>query len=386
MTGDQRPDSAYGLDRAPYPLRTRLPRLLLPRLAERPGPDRPEANRPGAGRLLQVEPVPGGWLVTVEGGDHVRLLDARLRLRRQIGIPTPVDGYVYPHVAADATCSIFAVSHRTGLRVFIATDGEQPRLLWEARHEDQPWYPFSGSRCVIDPQSRVWWARPDESRNDRIVVSDARTGTTIAEGLIEQLGCQYIFALHPAGHAAILDGAAGQDGSFLWQMILVPSELSIDEKGNGDQIMGGFTADGRHFVTAPHHGETLSIHRWPGGTVVDSIHSARVFLNETEIGEAAVDRFGFHASFLGERHVIADTRQGRLLLFAVDPLTPIAELWPGGYAIRGYDAGGQPVDRTEDAIDYEGELTGWVVVGNQLLTMHQNGSLHLWDLSSAPWR
>lgn len=175
-------------------------------------------------------------MVTVEGGEHVTLLDERLRLRREIAIPTPVVGYVHPHVGVDATCSVFAVSHRTGLRVFSAPEGDQLRLLWETRHQEQPWYAFNGSRCVIDRQSRVWWVQPDTGRTDRIVVSDVRTGEAIADALIEQFNCHYYFSPHPDGDAAVLDGAAGQDGSFVWQVLLDASDLSVCRLGGDDRI------------------------------------------------------------------------------------------------------------------------------------------------------
>lgn len=104
-------------------------------------------------------------------------------------------------------------------------------------------------------------------------------------------------------------GAAGQDGSFLWQLRLEDPKLSIRAFDTIDRIMGGFDAHASRFVTAPHHAHAIRLHRRADGAVVDELPHRRVFRGD--VGDDDCDWFDYCAFFLDDARIVANTRQQR---------------------------------------------------------------------------
>lgn len=363
--------SADDRDDAPNPFRLDIQRRVLPQLA----------HRDGTGRPMQFDLTESGWLATFEHSDEVTFLDDDLQRRRRIGVALPFEDSVRPEISVDAHGAFLVVSYRTAVCGYAVSPGDgKARLLW--RIDQHPWSSFEGTACAIDGQSRLWWVRRDSGENDWATVSDVVTGKTIAEtGLAAPYRCHYGIVLHPDGNSAMVDGGAGQDGSFLWKVALRTGALSVQPISSDDRFMGGFSPDGMRFVTAPHGAEAgIMIHRWSDCAVLEKLPRERVFIDQ-DSEDASSDHFEAQATFFGNSSVIAGTRQNRLLLLRTDPLRVEAELWPTGLPILGYGDRGQPVNDPRAVVDFERDLRGWLVARNRLLTTHRDGALSVWDLS-----
>ncbi len=346
-------------------------RWVLPKLAE----------RSGAGRHPIIDRHDQGWLQVrrARATHEVLLLDHNLQPLRRVVLSLADDRYHPPAVAVDAAFRLVAVAHRSGLRLYTT----EPRLLWEVEHE--PWYDWEHSACWFDREGRMWWISPQGS-SVRLAVVAPRTGSSVASCLFNARGCGFRLVPHPAEPAVVVDGGAGQDGSFLWRAHLgSDGQLSMRAYQASTRIMGGFSPDGARFVTAPHGDRVVAVHRWPDGRVMDILGGDVVFLREAEEGHPGmVDGFQYRTSFLDDRHVLIDTHQRRLLLLAVHPLRVVAELWPAGYVVRGFGERGRPVSDPSCAWDYEGDLVDWVADGRQLFTELTGGRLCLWRLPELP--
>jgi hypothetical protein len=355
---------------APSPFRRPVPRRLLRRLAD----------RSVAGRQLSEVRFGKGWLIAVRNGDELLRFDEHLNQLRSLAIPTRTDT-VFPAIAVNHDCSLVAIAHRTGLRVFACQPARgEAHFIWDALHG--PWETIESPDCAFDNSSRVWWVRPGgDSRADRIVVLDSRTHTIVAEASIPRTGYAHRVVIHPGGTAAIIESAAGQDESVLWRAVLNPNGLSVDQLNTSDRVMGGFSYDGTRFITTPHAGDgSIIIHSWPDARVVDSLAASSIFLKHDDGSDVGHDDFDYWSSFIDDQHVIVDTHQRRLLLLRTDPLELLAELWLDGYEIVAYGNRGQPVTDPDAAVDYERDLTTWSVASGRLLTRHANEHLCLWEL------
>jgi hypothetical protein len=357
-------------DSVPNPFRIEIPRHVLPLLAQLE-----ETRRP-----IQLDRTEDGWLATFERADEVVFLDDHLKRQRRISVALPVESYVRPEVGVDPNGRFLVVSYRTAICGYALPSGDgHARLLWKS--DQEPWSSFEGTSCAVDGQSRLWWIRRDSGQKELVTISAIETGTTLAEAeLAESYDCHYGIVLNPDGDSAMLDGGAGQDGSFLWKVVFRAGRLSMQALSTDDRVMGGFSPDGIRFVTAPHNIGAISIQRWSDCAVIDRLPGERVFIDE-DSEEAACDHFDVQATFFGGQRVIANTRQNRLLLLRTDPLRVEAELWPQGSPIYGYGDRGQRVHDARAAVDFERDLRGGLVARNKLLAGHRGGGLSVWDLS-----
>jgi hypothetical protein len=322
------------------------------------------------------------WLIAVPDGDRLLQLGAQLNALPSLPVATPTEP-LYA-ITAQPDHNTVAVAHRAGLRAYACQPARgEAHLLWEVRHD--PWEEFASPACAFDGPARLWWVRTGPyPAVDRLAVLDPRTGDALAEADLAPAGYIYQLVIHPGGSAALVEGAAGQDPTILWRAELGPNGLAVEQLTTGDRIMGGFSPDGARFVTVPHAwGDPLLVHRWPDAAVLEALATSSVFLDEREVSSGEPENFEYQALFADERHVLVDTRQRRLLLLRTGPLELIAELWPEGYELVAYGAGGQPVDDLEDVVDYAGDLTTWTIAGERLLTLHRTGHLCLWDLAAA---
>jgi hypothetical protein len=324
--------------------------------------------------------------VALQDGNELVLLKNELQADHRVRLPALIEEYLQPRIHLDSFGTILAVSHTEGVSVFdVSSPDRQPRLVWEVRHE--PWHHWEGADCVIDRRSRLWWVRADRPL-EYVVISNLHSGETITEVPVdESYGCFYDFYLHPGGDAAILDGAAGQDGSFLWKLQFDGVSLSIAAFDTNHRIMGGFDAQGGRFVTAPHHGNAIQVHRWTDGAVVDELAHEQVFRGN--VGDDDCDCFDYCATFLDDGRIVVNTVQQRFLLLTTDPLEVHAELWPDGLGIHAYGRGGQPVDAS-NALSFMRDLQNWAVTRDGLLTTHGRGRMCVWALpnvdgGASPW-
>jgi hypothetical protein len=368
MTQSEFMDSDKGSQGEWSPFVGKPDRWVLPKLAE----------LSGAGRHL-INRHDQGWLLVrrARATHEVFLLDHELQPLRRVVLSLADERHHPAVVAVDAAFRLVAVAHRSGLKLY-TTDA---RLLWEVEHE--PWYDYERSACWFDREGRMWWTSPQHS-SVRLAVVAPETGSSVASCLFHARGCMFELVPHPTEPAVVVDGGAGQDGSFLWRAHLgSDGQLSMRAYQASSRIMGGFSPDGSRFVTAPHEDGAVAVHGWPDGRVVDILDGDAVFLPEGR-HPGMVDGFEYRTSFLDNRHVLIDTYQRRLLLLAVHPLRVIAELWPAGYQVRAYGERGQPVSDPSLAWDYEGDLADWVVDGRHLFTELIGGRLCLWRLPELP--
>jgi hypothetical protein len=344
-------------------------RWVLPKLAE----------HSGVGRHPIIDRHDQGWLLVrrAKATYEVLLLDHELQPLRRVALPLADNPCHSAVVAVDPAFRLVAVAHRSGLRLYTT----EARLLWEVEHE--PWYDWEHSACWFDREDRMWWISPQHS-SVRLAVVAPHTGSSVASCLFDARSCGFWLVPHPTEPAVVVDGGAGQDGSFLWRAYLgSDGQLSIRAYQASTRIMGGFSTDGSRFVTAPHGDRAVAVHRWPDGRVVDILDGDAVFRREGR-RTGMVDGFQYRASFVDDSHVLIDTHQRRLLLLAVHPLRVVAELWPAGYEVRGYGERGRPVSDPSLAWDYEGDLVDWVADGRHLFTELIGGRLCLWRLPELP--
>lgn len=331
------------------------------------------AEREFAYRLnLPVPTHGGGWLVSFWDHPEVVILDAGLNEVQRLDLQAQSEGYCSTEVAMSRNGALLALSTRTELRLVDRRGAVLRRLPHHA------WDAFTGSRCFFDAQGRLWYVRPrddDEATESGVLtVLDPASGAAVFEQAIESDVGHFVLSPLPDHAGALIDVACGQDGSFLHLARLTGAGLTIEEYPFDDRIFcGGFSPNGSEFITGTHSGDAVKVHSFPGGQVIASVKGKTIFAGD-DLGGQFGDDVGYQAIFLDDDHLLADTRFGRMLLIDRRTMQLIGTVWPPGYELRGYDAGG--------GLAYEGGLTSLHSAGpGRVLMGYKEKAIRLLDFA-----
>jgi len=305
-------------------------------------------------RLSLPVPAPdGGWIVSVQDHPDVVLLDPQLNEIQRLDLQAHSQHYCDTAVAMSRDGQRLALSGRTQLRIF----NRRGKLLRRLSHE--PWYPFYGSSCFFDGDDRLWYVRPRDkpSGDDKLTILHPQWGTILVEQTIESRGGYSHLFPCPDHAGALIHIGCGQDGSFLYLARLTAAGLTVERYPFDDRtFFGGFSPNGREFVTGAHQGDAIKVHSFPSGQVVASVESDTVFAADDLISEYP-DSVGYQAIFLDDDHFLTDTQFGRMLLFERATMQPKGIVWPPGYSLTGYDLSGKETDDPSKVTEYVGSLS-----------------------------
>jgi hypothetical protein len=246
-----------------------------------------------------------------------------------------------------------------------------------------PWDSFCGSSCFFDAEARLWCVRPGDQpgTNDRLTVVPPRRDAALIETVIENPVGHFSLFPCPGGHGALIDVGCGQDGSYLYLARLSDSVLTVEPYPFADRAFaGGFSPNGREFVTGAHSGDALKVHSFPDGRVVGSIDSDTLFGREV-LPDEHMDAIGYQAIFLDDDHLLTDTRFGRMLLIQRRDLRVLGTVWPVGCKLRAYSKYGRGTDEPTEIVGYEVGLTSLHPAGHgRLLAVYNERALRLLDV------
>lgn len=318
-------------------------------------------------------PVPthgGGWLVSFQDHPDVVIFDAWLNEVQRLDLQAQDEGYCSTEVAVSRDGALFALSTRTEMRLVDRRGAVLRRFPHHA------WDAFTGSSCFFDAQGRLWYVRPydDAVENGVLTVIDPASGVTVFERAIDSDVGHFVLSPLPDQAGALIDVACGQDGSFIHLARLTGAGLTIEEYPFDDRTFcGGFSPNSTEFITGAHSGDAVKVHSFPGGQATASVKGRAIFAGDDLSGEFG-DSVGYWAIFLDGDLLLADTTFGRLLLIDRRTMQLIGSVWPPGYELRGYDAGG--------GLAYEGGLTSLHAAGpGRVLMGYKEKAIRLLDFS-----
>lgn len=328
------------------------------------------AEREFTHRLNLPVPAPGGgWLVSFRDHPEVVILDAGLNEVQRLDLQAQDEDYCSTGVAMRRDGALLALSARTELRIVDRRGAVLRRFPHPA------WDAFTGSSCFFDAQGRLWYIRPyDEATESGVLtVLDAASGATVSEQEVNSdIGHFGLFPL-PSLDGALIDVSCGQDGSFLHLARLTGAGLTVEDYPFDDRTMPSLSPGGGEFATGAHSGNAVKVHAFPGGQVIASVKGKTIFAGD-DLGGNFGDDVGYQAIFLDDHHLLADTRFGRMLLIDRRTMQLIGTVWPPGYELRGYDAGG--------GLAYEGGLTSLHSAGpGRVLMGYKEEAIRLLDFA-----
>jgi hypothetical protein len=282
------------------------------------------------------------------------------------------------HAAMSPDGLWLGLSARTELRVV------NRRGMVFHRFPHNAWESFTGSNCFFDAKCRLWYVQPGDQPgvDDRLSILNPGSGERIAERTIRNpVGLFYLFPC-PDQESVLVDVGCGQDGSYLYLARLDGAELTLAEYPFDDRTFsGGFSLDGREFVTGAHAGDALMVHSFPNGHVVASIESETLFAADDLSGETT-DDVGYQAIFLDDDHLLAQTGFGRLVLLDRRSMRLLGTVWPTGCRLRGYDEHGEETDDPIQTVSYETGLCSLHPAGpGKVLTVYDQTTVRLLDVS-----
>jgi hypothetical protein len=321
------------------------------------------------GRPVQTHD--GGWVISFRDQPAAMVLDERLN--EILRLDVPVDA----HIAAGRAGPGFAVLTKEELRIL------EPNGTIRHTIPQRAWQPWAGTDCAIDGHGRVWYARPGDKpgTNDCLVIVDPASGTTVAEEVIENdVGFFALYAcLDP--NSMLVEVSCGQDGTFLYHAAWTGSKIAIQPYPFEDRsFSGGFSPDGREFVTGSHEGDGVQVHGLPDGQVAASIASEAIF-GEDEFDSDEPDDVGYEALFLSNERVLIDTHSRRLVLIDRPSMEMLGWVWPESYDINDDNAHEEDV---AGARSYERSLDSFHCgAPAELLVVFDGGLIRLLDVSSA---
>jgi hypothetical protein len=335
------------------------------------------ARREFKQRISTPVPTPdGGWIISFRDQPGTVVLDRRLNDVRQFDTP--------PQSVVAAGGSVFAVLTKQQLLI-LDPHGASLRTI-----PQRAWQPWAGTNCAFDGHDRLWYARPGDrpGTNDCLVIVDPASGITVAEQVIENdVG---LFDLNPCPDpdCMLVAVSCGQDGTFLYHARWTGKEIAIQAYPFEDRsFTGGFSPNGREFVTGSHEGDGVLVHSLPGGEVVASIDSEDMF-GDDDLPSEESDDVGYQALFLGDEHLLVDTMSRRLVLIERHKMELLGCVWPEGYELKAYDDAGEEADDPTEACSYEGSLDSFHCgAAGELLAgferdLLNTGLLRLLDVSS----
>jgi hypothetical protein len=257
---------------------------------------------------------------------------------------------------------------------------------WTLTHPPWPRGVIGSAALVIDHRLAI--AVPSSPvlagygvRAAELAIVDITNGSeSRREPLIDEIGGPEGFhaMTHRGGLGGALDGGYGQDGSQIWRITASAGRPLITPLGTLDRVLADLSPNGDELLTTPHFGGGLIVYRWDDLAEAARLERAEVFDLEDEL---TADRFDFDASFLSSDRLLAMTRQRRLLVIDRGAMTVECQIVPSGFDIIGYDNAGRPVDDPEQALDFEGDITGVTVLdGNRMLIHGKDGRLDFCEL------
>ncbi len=346
-------------------------------------------------------PVPwdGGWIIAQPDPPSVILLDASLQVIRQFALPVATEDYVYTEVACSRDARFLAISARTRIEIF-DSNGES---LHTIAHE--PWDSFEGSTCCFDADGKLWCVQPQKEEDgcDHLTIIDPESGEVVAEQAIRDEHGNPAdvghFSLYPCpnGVDMLLNLACGQDGSLLYLAHRTPQRLEVNAYPFDDRTFsGGFSPNGREFVTGAHQGDSVKVHAFPSSQVLASADSTMLFEGvesdyeeaeddnyEVEEEEEETDHVGYQALYLNDAHLLVETGFGRLLLLDRQTMQPIGNVSLPDFPLQGYDEHGKETDDPDRAISYETGLSSIHPAGpNRVLAVYNARQFRLLGLAS----
>jgi hypothetical protein len=314
----------------------------------------------------------GGWVISFRDQPSAVVLDGRLNEVLRLDVPADA------HIAAGRAGPGFAVLTKKELRVL------DPKGTLRHAIPQRGWQPWAGTDCAIDGHDRVWYARPGDKpgTNDCLVIVDPTSGATVAEERFENdVG---FFALHACldPDSMLVEVSCGQDGSFLYHAAWTGSKIAIQPYPFEDRsFSGGFSPDGREFVSGSHEGDGVQVHGLPDGRVVASIDSEAIF-GEDQFDSDEPDEVGYEALFLSNERILIDTHSRRLVLIDRPSMEVLGCVWPEGYDVKADDNADE--DDAAEACSYHGSLDSFHFrAPAELLVVFDGGLIRLLDVSSA---
>jgi hypothetical protein len=172
------------------------------------------------------------------------------------------------------------------------------KVLWSTRH--QPWGENgseSGS-CVFDAQGRHVWATVPSKNGDVWQVLDARNGKVLAFAPLHCNAAGSEVLIHPDGKHVGLSVGEGQDAVRIYWGTFRNGRLQVVEHDRQDRVLCDVHPAGKMFLTMPHGGGPVELHRFPSGKVLGTCHPSDL---DTDIE----DTFDFIAAFINKEMIIA---------------------------------------------------------------------------------
>ncbi|MFI5533017.1 hypothetical protein ACIA8O_31215 [Kitasatospora sp. NPDC051853] len=282
----------------------------------------PDAASVTGGHALLAHPS-GARHALLRDGDALVLLD----LVEAFGgreavlarVPNPWPGHRLPAGAATEGGDLVVLPGHRSVRALEA-DG---RTRWEHRHgcrADGPHRhegeePCSGrswhGSCGMSPDGTVVWAHvlpdldhsdPDADSHEEWLVLDATDGAVLGRARIEG-GSQGSHHLpHPDDGLMLLATGQGQDGSPAYLGHWDGTALTVRELGDGFRIPTSVHPSGRAFLSTPHSGGPLHLHRLPDGTALTGRHA-----DDLSTGPGHRPRWDYVAGFVDPHTVVAGT-------------------------------------------------------------------------------
>jgi hypothetical protein len=178
-----------------------------------------------------------------------------------------------------------------------------------------------------------------------------------------------------------IDAGYGQDGSEIWRVAITgQGGIEVTKMDTIDRVLSDISPSGDELLTTPLDSEHLAIFRWTDLAEIAVLRRADVFDVDADEGITS-DSFDFDAWYLGADHILARTRQGRLLGIERNTMTARYQLAVDGFDVYGYNNRGKRVDDPSDAFDFESDISGVTVLSqSRIVVQGRNGRGQVCDL------
>ncbi|NLR59178.1 hypothetical protein HGH93_13770 [Chitinophaga polysaccharea] len=302
--------------------------------------------------------------------------DLQLEWIKDLGVDA--GGYVSPRVDISPDGKLFSITQANRLRVFDETG--EPQF-----HFEHPaWEAFNGANGFFTPDNRRLLFMFPGTDCDHLSVLDLNSREVkMTTPVTDHQYCTYTLSAIPGSDKIMLEAAAGQDECRLSLVTLLEDDLLIEGITEcQDRVMGTFAPDGKAFVTGPHYEEGIEVFSFPGLVKLNDIPQEDIFRNRDEYVSEEPDSLNYYVFFLGQQHLIALTRFGRLLLINRSSGDCIGELCLEHFSMTAYDDEGEPTTDPDKIVDYSNDLGDMrLVAHDRLLVHHRTGRLYMYSLA-----